>query len=104
MPRYGRNEDKARCCLCLRNRVLKKFTWKRSFFNITKMPFPPVTCCQNQIMCSGCKNLLIYPAGATSICCALCHAVTPVPTSVAATPCSCTVVGRKVYNVLVVAP
>ena len=37
--------------------------------------------CQNQIMCSGCKNLLIYPAGATSICCALCHAVTPVPTS-----------------------
>ncbi|KAL0550485.1 hypothetical protein IC582_015006 [Cucumis melo] len=45
------------------------------------MPFPSVTCCQNQIMCSGCKNMLIYPAGATSICCALCHAVTPVPTS-----------------------
>ncbi|CAK9321520.1 unnamed protein product [Citrullus colocynthis] len=54
---------------------------ERSFSNITKMPFPPVTCCQSQIVCSGCKNLLMYPAGATSICCALCHVVSPVPTS-----------------------
>lgn len=46
--RDGRNEDKARCSLSLRNRVLKKFSWKRSFFNITKMPFPSVTCMTTQ--------------------------------------------------------
>lgn len=30
-------------------------------------------------MCSGCRNLLMYPSGATNVCCALCNAVTMVP-------------------------
>uniref|UniRef100_A0A0E0Q816 Zinc finger LSD1-type domain-containing protein n=1 Tax=Oryza rufipogon TaxID=4529 RepID=A0A0E0Q816_ORYRU len=34
---------------------------------------------QSQLVCSGCCNLLMYPAGATSICCAVCGTVTAVP-------------------------
>ncbi|KAL9668237.1 hypothetical protein QQ045_002615 [Rhodiola kirilowii] len=34
---------------------------------------------QGQLVCSGCRNLLLYPAGATSVCCAVCSAVTAVP-------------------------
>lgn len=34
---------------------------------------------QTQLVCSGCRNLLLYPSGATSVCCAVCNAVTPVP-------------------------
>lgn len=34
---------------------------------------------QNQLVCSGCRNLLLYPVGATSVCCAVCNAVTAVP-------------------------
>ncbi|KAF2947536.1 hypothetical protein DAI22_02g375800 [Oryza sativa Japonica Group] len=34
---------------------------------------------QSQLVCSGCRNLLMYPAGATSICCAVCSTVTVVP-------------------------
>uniref|UniRef100_A0A0D3GQV3 Zinc finger LSD1-type domain-containing protein n=1 Tax=Oryza barthii TaxID=65489 RepID=A0A0D3GQV3_9ORYZ len=34
---------------------------------------------QSQLVCSGCRNLLMYPAGATSICCAVCGTVTAVP-------------------------
>lgn len=34
---------------------------------------------QSQLVCSGCRNLLLYPAGATSVCCAVCNAVTAVP-------------------------
>lgn len=34
---------------------------------------------QTQLVCSGCRNLLLYPNGATSVCCAVCNAVTPVP-------------------------
>jgi LSD1 subclass zinc finger protein len=30
-------------------------------------------------VCSGCRNLLMYPVGATSVCCAVCSAVTAVP-------------------------
>ncbi|XP_061371606.1 protein LOL1-like isoform X2 [Gastrolobium bilobum] len=34
---------------------------------------------QSQLVCSGCRNLLLYPIGATSVCCAVCNAVTAVP-------------------------
>ncbi|KAB5573897.1 hypothetical protein DKX38_001091 [Salix brachista] len=36
-------------------------------------------CAQSQLVCSGCRNLLLYPVGATSVCCAVCNAVTAVP-------------------------
>ncbi|KAJ8758572.1 hypothetical protein K2173_000293 [Erythroxylum novogranatense] len=34
---------------------------------------------QSQIVCSGCRNILLYPRGATNVCCALCNAITSVP-------------------------
>ncbi|KAK2969519.1 hypothetical protein RJ640_029812, partial [Escallonia rubra] len=43
-------------------------------------PFtPPANGSQSQLVCSGCRNLLLYPVGATSVCCAVCNAVTQVP-------------------------
>ncbi|KAE9596731.1 hypothetical protein Lal_00007948 [Lupinus albus] len=40
---------------------------------------PPVNGAQSQLVCSGCRSLLMYPVGATSVCCAVCNAVTAVP-------------------------
>ncbi|PIA32746.1 hypothetical protein AQUCO_04400148v1 [Aquilegia coerulea] len=40
---------------------------------------PPANGAQSQLVCSGCRNLLLYPVGATSVCCAVCNAVTTVP-------------------------
>ncbi|XP_042435702.1 protein LSD1-like isoform X1 [Zingiber officinale] len=37
---------------------------------------PPSSGAQSQLVCSGCRNLLLYPVGATSVCCAVCSAVT----------------------------
>ncbi|KAK7307722.1 hypothetical protein VNO77_41037 [Canavalia gladiata] len=34
---------------------------------------------KSQLVCSGCTNLLLYPIGATSVCCAVCNAITAVP-------------------------
>ncbi|NP_001152350.1 Protein LOL3 precursor [Zea mays] len=34
---------------------------------------------QNQIMCHACRTLLLYPRGASSVCCAVCQAITTVP-------------------------
>ncbi|BAH91924.1 Os02g0807700 [Oryza sativa Japonica Group] len=45
----------------------------------TPVPFTPPNGAQSQLVCSGCRNLLMYPAGATSICCAVCSTVTVVP-------------------------
>ncbi|XP_042450818.1 protein LSD1-like [Zingiber officinale] len=44
-------------------------------------PTPPVLSngVQSQLVCSGCRNLLAYPLGAASVCCAVCSAVTAVP-------------------------
>ncbi|KAF1872904.1 hypothetical protein Lal_00016009 [Lupinus albus] len=42
-------------------------------------PAPPENGAQSQLVCSGCRNLLLYPVGATSVYCAVCNAVTPVP-------------------------
>ncbi|KAA0038592.1 protein LOL1 [Cucumis melo var. makuwa] len=39
----------------------------------------PSNATQSQLVCSGCRNLLLYPVGATSVCCAVCNAVTAVP-------------------------
>lgn len=43
------------------------------------MSFEWWTGAQSQLVCSGCRNLLMYPAGATSVCCAVCNSVTAVP-------------------------
>ncbi|KAL2962554.1 hypothetical protein AAZX31_17G149900 [Glycine max] len=40
---------------------------------------PPANGVQSQLVCSGCRNLLVFPVGATSVCCAVCNAVTAVP-------------------------
>nr|KYP35984.1 hypothetical protein KK1_042921 [Cajanus cajan] len=40
---------------------------------------PPANGAQSQLVCSGCRNLLVFPVGATSVCCAVCNAVTAVP-------------------------
>ncbi|XP_031097494.1 protein LOL1-like [Ipomoea triloba] len=40
---------------------------------------PATNGAQSQLVCSGCRNLLMYPVGATSVCCAVCSAVTAVP-------------------------
>lgn len=42
-------------------------------------PFTPPNGAQSQLVCTGCRNLLMYPAGATSVCCAVCSTVTAVP-------------------------
>ncbi|EPS73579.1 hypothetical protein M569_01179, partial [Genlisea aurea] len=34
---------------------------------------------QSQIVCSGCRSLLMYPSGATNVRCALCSGVTTAP-------------------------
>ncbi|KAM3254090.1 hypothetical protein ACQJBY_047923 [Aegilops geniculata] len=34
---------------------------------------------QSQIVCHGCRSVLLYPRGAPSVCCAVCHAVTNAP-------------------------
>lgn len=40
---------------------------------------PPSNGAQSQLVCSGCRNLLLYPLGASSVRCAVCNAVTAVP-------------------------
>ncbi|KAJ4976959.1 hypothetical protein NE237_002065 [Protea cynaroides] len=34
---------------------------------------------QSQLICNGCRNLLLYPRGATNVRCAICHMVTSAP-------------------------
>uniref|UniRef100_A0A2P2JQQ3 Protein LSD1 isoform X2 n=2 Tax=Rhizophora mucronata TaxID=61149 RepID=A0A2P2JQQ3_RHIMU len=34
---------------------------------------------QSQLVCNGCRSLLLYPRGASNVCCALCNTITPVP-------------------------
>ncbi|KAL1205306.1 Protein LSD1 [Cardamine amara subsp. amara] len=34
---------------------------------------------QDQLVCHGCRNLLMYPRGATNVCCALCNTINMVP-------------------------
>ncbi|XP_073274786.1 protein LOL3-like isoform X4 [Primulina huaijiensis] len=36
---------------------------------------------QNQLVCSGCRTILLYPSGANNVCCAICNMVTAVPPS-----------------------
>uniref|UniRef100_G3MQY9 Zinc finger LSD1-type domain-containing protein n=1 Tax=Amblyomma maculatum TaxID=34609 RepID=G3MQY9_AMBMU len=40
---------------------------------------PPPNGAQSQLVCSGCRNLLLYPQGALSVCCAVCSSVTAAP-------------------------
>eukprot|EP00257_Ricinus_communis_P021737 XP_015581280.1 protein LSD1 isoform X2 [Ricinus communis] len=34
---------------------------------------------QGQIMCNGCRSILLYPRGAPNVCCALCSTITAAP-------------------------
>ncbi|XP_061365710.1 protein LSD1 [Gastrolobium bilobum] len=34
---------------------------------------------QSQLVCNGCRSILLYPRGATNVCCALCNTITSVP-------------------------
>ncbi|XP_043689862.1 protein LSD1-like [Telopea speciosissima] len=34
---------------------------------------------QSQLVCNGCRNLLLYPRGATNVRCAICNMITPAP-------------------------
>lgn len=34
---------------------------------------------QSQLVCSGCRSILLYPRGAPNVCCALCNTITSVP-------------------------
>ncbi|CAI0546129.1 unnamed protein product, partial [Linum tenue] len=34
---------------------------------------------QSQLMCNGCRSILLYPRGASNVCCALCNTITSVP-------------------------
>ncbi|CAN1828632.1 Protein LOL2 [Linum perenne] len=34
---------------------------------------------QSQLMCNGCRSILLYPRGASNVCCALCNTITTVP-------------------------
>lgn len=35
---------------------------------------------QSQLVCAGCRNVLLYPRGASNVCCAICNTITSVPT------------------------
>ncbi|CAK7357421.1 unnamed protein product [Dovyalis caffra] len=34
---------------------------------------------QSQVVCRGCRSVLLYPSGAPNVCCALCSTVTSIP-------------------------
>ena len=34
---------------------------------------------QSQLVCRGCRTMLLYPQGAANVCCAVCSVVTTVP-------------------------
>ncbi|WOL07874.1 hypothetical protein Cni_G16623 [Canna indica] len=34
---------------------------------------------QSQLVCSGCRSILLYPRGATNVCCAICNTISAVP-------------------------
>ncbi|CAI5470909.1 unnamed protein product [Closterium sp. Yama58-4] len=49
--------------------------------NSTPMPVqsPAQPAAQSQIVCTGCRTLLVYPNNASNVRCALCSTITPVP-------------------------
>lgn len=59
-------------CVWLVGVVWFQFCWFYWFvFNFAAM--------QSQLVCNGCRSLLLYPRGATNVCCALCNTITSVP-------------------------
>ena len=54
--------------------VVMRF-WKRIFI----MVFSMMADMQSQLVCSGCRSILLYPRGATNVCCAVCNTITQVP-------------------------
>ncbi|KAL9268083.1 LOL2-like protein [Drosera capensis] len=43
---------------------------------------------RSQIVCNGCRSLLLYPADATNVRCAVCQTITPVQPTVATISCA----------------
>lgn len=39
---------------------------------------------QSQLVCNWCRTMLLYPRGASNVCCAVCNALTPAPLQVSA--------------------
>ncbi|XP_057812195.1 uncharacterized protein LOC131026351 isoform X5 [Salvia miltiorrhiza] len=37
---------------------------------------------RSKIFCAGCRTVLLYPRGATNVCCAICNMITPAPPGV----------------------
>ncbi|KAK7281431.1 hypothetical protein RIF29_09418 [Crotalaria pallida] len=40
---------------------------------------PIIKAMQSQLVCNGCRNILLYPRGASNVCCALCNTISSVP-------------------------
>lgn len=58
-------------------KVKKKiFWWSVIFYLILNFGLADM---QSQLVCSGCRTVLLYPSGATNVCCAICNMVTSVP-------------------------
>lgn len=53
--------------------------WKNIFTSLIGRNSNRLKDMQNQLMCSGCRTMLLYPRGASNVCCAVCNALTPVP-------------------------
>ncbi|XP_057812193.1 protein LSD1-like isoform X4 [Salvia miltiorrhiza] len=41
---------------------------------------------RSKIFCAGCRTVLLYPRGATNVCCAICNMITPAPPGASAAP------------------
>lgn len=68
----------------------KSTTFSHRIFAFNSSPFPfncsrserkfsYQSAMQSHLMCNGCRSILVYPRGATNVCCALCNSVTSVP-------------------------
>lgn len=52
-----------------------------SYCNLIWVNCTEIAGMQSQLVCSGCRNMLLYPRGAPSVRCAVCQTITPGPFS-----------------------
>ncbi|KAL1829466.1 hypothetical protein ACET3Z_007878 [Daucus carota] len=50
-----------------------------SKFNLGRFVQDLLMAMQSQLVCNGCRTILLYPRGAANVCCAVCNVVTSVP-------------------------
>lgn len=67
--------------LCSMETVLISFSMCRyfSYCNLFMVSCPEIAGMQSQLVCSGCRNMLLYPRGAPNVRCAICNTITPGP-------------------------